>query len=102
KNQYRKFNIRTADRAPGDDYGMMRQMLRRRFRRLLAEATKPSPPVGEGGGERSEPPGEGFQPTPLPIPPAQGGRDAIAGAQENTDYADSADSESADSPWPDL
>ena len=99
KNQYRKFNIRTADLAPGDDYGMMREVLRRRFRRLLAEAPKPSPPVGEGGGERSEPPGEGFQATPLPT---QGGRDAIAGAQENTGYADSADSESADSPWPDL
>jgi len=99
KNQYRKFNIRTADLAPGDDYGMMRQMLRRRFRRLLAEAPKPSPPVGEGGGERSEPPGEGFQATPLPT---QGGRDAIAGAPENTGFADSADSESADSPWPDL
>ena len=99
KNQYRKFNIRTADLAPGDDYGMMREVLRRRFRRLLAEAPKPSPPVGEGGGGRSEPPGEGFQATPLPT---QGGRDAIAGAPENTGYADSADSESADSPWPDL
>ncbi len=99
KNQYRKFNIRTADLAPGDDYGMMREVLRRRFRRLLAEAPKPSPPVGEGGGERSEPPGEGFQATPLPT---QGGRDAIAGAPENTGFADSADSESADSPWPDL
>ncbi len=102
KNQYRKFNIRTADLAPGDDYGMMREVLRRRFRRLLAEAPKPSPPVGEGGGEPSEPPGEGFQPTPLPIPPPRGGREAIAGAPENTGYADSADSESADSPWPDL
>ena len=99
KNQYRKFNIRTADLAPGDDYGMMREVLRRRFRRLLAEAPKPSPPVGEGGGGRSEPPGEGFQATPLPT---QGGRDAIAGAPENTGFADSADSESADSPWPDL
>src|ERR1700680_2824310 len=43
KNQYRKFNIRTADLAPGDDYGMMREVLRRRFRRLLAEAPKPGP-----------------------------------------------------------
>ena len=99
KNQYRKFNIRSSDLEPGDDYGMMREVLRRRFRRLLAEAPKPSPPVGEGGGERSEPPGEGFQATPLPT---QGGRDAIAGAPENTGFADSADSESADSPWPDL
>jgi excinuclease ABC subunit C len=103
KNQYRKFNIRTVDLAPGDDYGMMREVLRRRFRRLLAEAPKPSPPVGEGGSERSEPPGEGFQPTPLPIPPPQGGREAIAGAQEQTaspEYVES--EESTESPWPDL
>ncbi|HEY6023786.1 MAG TPA: excinuclease ABC subunit UvrC [Pseudolabrys sp.] len=37
KNQYRKFNIRSADLAPGDDYGMMREVLRRRFKRLLDE-----------------------------------------------------------------
>jgi excinuclease ABC subunit C len=37
KNQYRKFNIRSADLAPGDDYGMMREVLQRRFKRLLAE-----------------------------------------------------------------
>lgn len=45
KNQYRKFNIRTADLAPGDDYGMMREVLRRRFRRLLGEA--PPKPIVE-------------------------------------------------------
>ena len=110
KNQYRKFNIRTADLAPGDDYGMMRQMLRRRFRRLLAEAPKPQTPVAsplEGDAEPAQPAREGgdllgSEATPLPIPPPQGGREAIAGAPENTGYADSADSESADSPWPDL
>jgi excinuclease ABC subunit C len=37
KNQYRKFNIRSADIAPGDDYGMLREVLQRRFKRLLAE-----------------------------------------------------------------
>jgi excinuclease ABC subunit C len=37
KNQYRKFNIRSADLTPGDDYGMMREVLQRRFKRLLAE-----------------------------------------------------------------
>ena len=40
KNQYRKFNIRSADLAAGDDYGMMREMLERRFKRLIAEAPK--------------------------------------------------------------
>jgi excinuclease ABC subunit C len=38
KNQYRKFNIRSTDLAPGDDYGMMREVLQRRFKRLMAES----------------------------------------------------------------
>ena len=37
KNQYRKFNIRSAELTPGDDYGMMREVLRRRFARLAKE-----------------------------------------------------------------
>jgi excinuclease ABC subunit C len=41
KGQYRKFNIRSADLNPGDDYGMMREVLRRRFKRLLAETPRP-------------------------------------------------------------
>jgi len=36
KNQYRKFNIKSEGLAPGDDYGMMREVLERRFKRLLA------------------------------------------------------------------
>ena len=38
KNQYRKFNIKDADLEPGDDYGMMREVMRRRFSRLMKEA----------------------------------------------------------------
>ena len=34
KNQYRTFNIKSADLAPGDDYAMMREVLTRRFARL--------------------------------------------------------------------
>jgi len=37
KNQYRKFNIRSTDITPGDDYGMMREVMQRRFTRLLKE-----------------------------------------------------------------
>ena len=37
KNQYRKFNIRSQDLVPGDDYGMMREVLTRRFGRLVKE-----------------------------------------------------------------
>jgi excinuclease ABC subunit C len=40
KNQYRKFNIRSADLSPGDDYGMMREVLQRRFKRLLEESPR--------------------------------------------------------------
>jgi excinuclease ABC subunit C len=42
KNQYRKFNIRSAELAPGDDYGMMREVLTRRFKRLMEEAPRGS------------------------------------------------------------
>jgi excinuclease ABC subunit C len=48
KSAYRKFNIRSAELTPGDDFGMMREVLTRRFKRLLAEAPLPSPPTGDG------------------------------------------------------
>src|SRR5438477_3545765 len=38
KNQYRKFNIKSEGLTPGDDYAMMREVLQRRFKRLLAPA----------------------------------------------------------------
>jgi excinuclease ABC subunit C len=47
KNQYRKFNIRSEDLAPGDDYGMMREVLHRRFKRLVQETPR-AVPDGEG------------------------------------------------------
>lgn len=37
KNSYRKFNIRGDDLTPGDDFGMMKEVLSRRFKRLLKE-----------------------------------------------------------------
>ena len=37
KNHYRKFNIRGEDLTPGDDFGMMKEVLTRRFKRLLKE-----------------------------------------------------------------
>ena len=37
KSQYRKFNIRGEDLTPGDDYGMMREVMRRRFARLVKD-----------------------------------------------------------------
>ncbi len=38
KGQYRKFNMRSEELTPGDDYAMMREMLGRRFSRLMREA----------------------------------------------------------------
>ncbi|KEG16607.1 excinuclease ABC subunit UvrC [Bartonella bacilliformis] len=35
KNQYRKFNIRSTDITPGDDLGMMKEVIERRFSRLI-------------------------------------------------------------------
>ena len=37
KSQYRKFNIRSEKLAAGDDFGMMREVLTRRFSRLARE-----------------------------------------------------------------
>ncbi len=37
KSHYRKFNIKNEDLTPGDDYGMMREVFKRRFSRLLKE-----------------------------------------------------------------
>ncbi|MEP1443594.1 MAG: excinuclease ABC subunit UvrC [Hyphomicrobiales bacterium] len=37
KGQYRKFNIKDESIEPGDDYGMMREVLRRRFQRLIKD-----------------------------------------------------------------
>lgn len=37
KGQYRKFNIKDESIEPGDDYGMMREVMRRRFARALKD-----------------------------------------------------------------
>jgi excinuclease ABC subunit C len=37
KAQYRKFNIKTEELTPGDDYAMMREVLTRRFARMMKE-----------------------------------------------------------------
>ena len=46
KKDYRKFNIRSTELTPGDDFAMMREVLERRFKRLMNEAPpQPIPPV---------------------------------------------------------
>jgi excinuclease ABC subunit C len=37
KGQYRKFNIKSTDITPGDDFGMMKEVMTRRFSRLIKE-----------------------------------------------------------------
>ena len=95
KNAYRKFNIRDVDLEPGDDYGMMREVMRRRFARLKKEweelnapaveavadgaEASPLPLVGRGegvGGGSASPDVSGesahVEPPPTPTPPHRG------------------------------
>jgi excinuclease ABC subunit C len=41
KGQYRKFNIKSTDITPGDDFGMMKEVMTRRFSRLIKEEGLP-------------------------------------------------------------
>jgi excinuclease ABC subunit C len=75
KNQYRKFNIRSTDLAPGDDYAMMREVLTRRFKRLVldeAEAPRATAAVALSDCTPAGAPGAGSptrieEPQPPPI-----------------------------------
>ncbi|APG62543.1 excinuclease ABC subunit C [Sphingorhabdus lutea] len=49
KNEYRKFNIKAEDTVGGDDFAMMREVMKRRFTRLLKEQS----PLNDEG-ERDE------------------------------------------------
>jgi excinuclease ABC subunit C len=96
KSQYRKFNIRSTDLAPGDDFAMMREVLGRRFKRLLAEAPlAPSSEVGEtaaaDGNGHAAAGSAGFdRPAPsIDLPPSGESEGGIADGED-------------DSPWPDL
>jgi excinuclease ABC subunit C len=70
KNHYRKFNIRSTDIAPGDDFGMMREVLTRRFARLVKEHGDARPtlsverPAGEEPGGEEDEPSSGLPPWP--------------------------------------
>jgi excinuclease ABC subunit C len=74
KNQYRKFNIKSEGLAPGDDYAMMREVLQRRFKRLMT-------PPAEGDGARPRPDDDSFPQWPdLVI--IDGGRGQLNAARE--------------------
>src|SRR6202012_3319850 len=50
KKQYRKFNIKSEELTPGDDYAMMREVLTRRFARMMKEEAEQP-----GNGQRKAP-----------------------------------------------
>ncbi|MDP4005950.1 excinuclease ABC subunit UvrC [Methylobacterium sp. NEAU K] len=59
KTHYRTFNIKSEELTPGDDYGMMREVLQRRFKRLVKEA-----PRTEGEAAASAVEGGAAEPVP--------------------------------------
>jgi excinuclease ABC subunit C len=94
KSQYRKFNIRSAELTPGDDFAMMREVLGRRFKRLLAEAPHlernvVAVPVVKGGDPTQLDQERGA--ISLSSPSPQEGREENAEPDEQDE-----------SPWPDL
>ena len=70
KTHYRTFNIKGEELTPGDDFGMMREVLRRRFSRLLRESpgleTAPAAPADRV--EQPAPPEPAEQPEPDAFP----------------------------------
>jgi excinuclease ABC subunit C len=82
KNQYRKFNIKSAELTPGDDYGMMREVLTRRFKRLLSQGPRTT------DGEQAE----GASPQAPQSSAASGEQTGLP--QDNNS--------GVESPWPDL
>jgi excinuclease ABC subunit C len=127
KNQYRKFNIRSENLTPGDDFGMMREVLTRRFKRLMAEAPRgvdtplsPIPPPERGRSDdevvrvgvddgNDDIVRSGFaeehDPTPaLRADPPLSGEGEEGEQGERVSELDERDEDQAetDSPWPDL
>ncbi len=97
KAHYRTFNMK--DITPGDDYGMMRQMLRRRFSRLLRESR---PDEDKASLENGMEPGDQL---PEPDLPPEAVDPLLAGSPEGSPDigADTGVPDpDAPSPWPDL
>jgi excinuclease ABC subunit C len=87
KKEYRKYNIRSTELTPGDDFAMMREVLERRFKRLIAEAPLPSV-AGELAAAAAV--------TTLEAPLPQEEIEILQSDEAGDDDADSP------SPWPDL
>ena len=115
KNQYRKFNMKSEEFG-GDDFAMMKAMIRRRFARMMAEReseNETSPLVGEVASE-SEPEGgrsnaslsetdSAIERPPPPAPAPQGGGGAVAdGGVDFSKERDEPERETKFGAWPDL
>jgi excinuclease ABC subunit C len=108
KKEYRKFNIRSADLTPGDDFAMMREVLQRRFKRLLAEAPLPLPGPGavEEGAEPGNTAGVGDMTVALAASTLNHAMRGSALPQvekpDDTEGGEHDAEEQAESAWPDL
>src|SRR3954452_4547024 len=96
KNQYRKFNIRSENLAPGDDFGMMREVLTRRFKRLLSEA-----PRQQAEDSSLPPPERGRSDDEVGRAGVVDGNDPTPALRADPPLSGEGE-ESEDSPWPDL
>ena len=103
KNQYRKFNMKTEDFG-GDDFAMMKAMIRRRFARMLEERTSPSSLAEEGLGEegRSAAAAPELLGAPPPLAPSPQGGEVPDGGVDFSKEADEPERESKFAAWPDL
>ncbi|HET9232353.1 MAG TPA: excinuclease ABC subunit UvrC [Vitreimonas sp.] len=114
KNQYRKFNMK-AEEFGGDDFAMMKAMIRRRFARMLVEREEineaslageaPRDSAAEGGRSAAEVflDNGAVERPPPPAPAPQGGGGAIAdGGVDFSKERDEPERESRFGAWPDL
>ncbi len=85
KSQYRKFNIKSTDITPGDDFGMMREVMSRRFSRLLKEEGKPD---RSAVAQEAESSGFPAWPDVILIDGGQGQMSAVRAMLDELDIAD--------------
>src|SRR5262249_13459942 len=91
KTQYRKFNMKTEEFG-GDDFAMMKAMIRRRFARMLSER----------GAEQTEALDPDRPSPPAPFPQGRGGKVVDGGVDFSKERDDARANESKFAAWPDL
>jgi len=92
KNQYRKFNIKSTEITPGEDFGMMREVMTRRFSRLIKEhgaaGPQPEPPPST---DPDEAPDTGEMPAWPDLVLVDGGKGQISAVRKILDELGIAD-----------